>query len=79
MPDIFTPDVLTRAVHNTLEEAYAALPDGKNHAVLIDASTDAGVRALFVQRVGGGWQIAAEGQWKGGGHVAGKVSAIKTW
>jgi hypothetical protein len=79
MSDLFNQDVLARAVHNSLEEAYAALPPGKSHAVLLDASTDHGVRAMFVQRVGGGWEVAAQGEWSGRGHLAGKVVALKAW
>jgi hypothetical protein len=78
VPDL-SPDALRRSVHNTLDEAYAAIPDGKSHVVLIDATTEAGVRALYAQRIAGGWEVVLEGAWQGGGHVDGKVAALKAW
>jgi hypothetical protein len=79
MPNAFDPSSVAKSVHDSLEEAYAALPPGKSHAVLVDASTDSGVRALYVQRVGDGWNVALEGEWRGRGHAAGKVTALKAW
>jgi hypothetical protein len=78
----FSPDTLRRSVHNTLDEAYAAIPDGKNHVLLIDGTVGDGsdaVRALYAQRIAGGWQVVLEGDWHGGTQVAGKIAALKAW
>lgn len=79
MSDRFTPDALKHAVHDNLEAAYAALPEGKSHAVLLDASTDKGLRALYVQRVGDGWNIALQGEWNGKERPAAGISVLKAW
>lgn len=80
MPDIFDPSSLAKSVHDSLEDAYAALPAGKSHAVLVDASTTDGIRALYVQRIGDGWNVAVSESWKGHGHkLEGKVSVLRAW
>lgn len=76
---LFSPDALKQAVHQSLEDAYAALPEGKSHAVLLDASTDRGIRALYVQRVGDGWNVALQGEWNGKERATGGVSVLKAW
>lgn len=82
MPDSpFSPQALSKAVHDSLEQAYAAIPEGKNNVLIVDATLggEKGARALYARRVGAGWNIALEGEWKGGDHVVGKVAAIKAW
>jgi hypothetical protein len=75
----FSPDVLTRAVHDNLEAACAALPEGKSHALLLDASTDTGFRVMFVQRVGDGWNVTGHVAWDGHDRPAAGVSVLKAW
>lgn len=79
MSDIFGQSNITKAVHDTLEAAYAAIPPGKSHALLVDASTESGVRALYVQRMPEGWNVALQGDWHGGDHVAGRIALLKAW
>lgn len=81
MPSPFSPEVIAKSVHDSLAQAYAALPEGKSHALIVDATTEGGgnVRALYVQRVGDGWNVALEGVWNGREHAAGKVSLLKAW
>lgn len=73
------PAAISRAVHATLDEATAALPAGKNHAVLIDATGPTQAQVLFVQRAPKGWQVVLQGDWEGNLHVSGKVTAMKAW
>lgn len=75
-PNPFGAESIAKAVHSTLEEAYAAIPEGKTRVFLVDASTDGGVRALYAQRAGKGWEVRAETEWHGGGDVAGKITAL---
>lgn len=79
----FSPTALNKAVHDTLDQALAALPAGKNNAVLIDAtySTTDGPRAkaLFVHRVKDNWTVALEGAYDGPHGVQGKVATAITW
>lgn len=79
MPNIFGSANTVKAVHDTLEAAYAAIPEGKLHALLVDASTDNGVRALYVQRVPGGWNVALSGEWDGHEKPSAGVSLLKAW
>lgn len=72
MSDIFTPGALRKAVHATLEAAEAAIPEGHTQAILLEATSDAGVRALYVRRAGEQWRIAGEVAYrKGDGPRAG--------
>lgn len=79
---IFSPEALAKRVHATLDEATAAIPEGRHHAVILDATVQDGqpeVRALYVQRTAGGWDVSLEGAWSGRGHVSGKVALLKSW
>lgn len=79
MTEVFSPAALKKTVHDTLEAAYAAIPPGKSHALLVDASTDSGVRAVYVQRVGDGWNVALAGRWNGTDAPAAGVAVLKAW
>jgi hypothetical protein len=79
MPDLFSPDALSKAVHANLEDAYVAIPPGKSHALLVDATTGTGVSALYVQRVGDGWHVALHGEYSGHDRPAAGVSILKAW
>lgn len=75
----FSSASLAKAVHANLEAAYAAIPPGKSHALIVDASTDRGVQALYVQRVGDGWNVALSGDWNGHDKPAAGVSVLRAW
>lgn len=83
MSDIFSPDAIAKSVHATLDAAYAAIPDGKAHAIIFDgtASTEDGpaIRALYVQRAPDGWNVVLEGGYSGPGGVSGQVAVAKAW
>lgn len=80
---IFGPSTLAKAVHDTLDAATAAIPEGRSHALIFDGtySQDTGpaVRALYVQRTETGWKIKLEGGYDGPGGVYGKVATAKSW
>lgn len=77
------PSVLNKAVHDSLEAAYAALPPDKNNAVLINGTYDqtAGpvFSALFVHRLDNHWTVAAEAGYSGPNGIEGKVSTEVVW
>lgn len=83
MSDIFRQDVIARAVHASLDEATAAIPPGKHHAVLFDGTysdaTGASMRAVFVRRTDSGWKAELAGAYSGPGGVASKVTIAKSW
>lgn len=80
MPNPFDPVNTAKSVHDTLEAAYAGIPAGKSHAVLVDASTTGGIRALYVQHLADGWNVALESDWKGhGAKVEGRVAVLRAW
>lgn len=64
MSDIFNPATLAKAVHDTLAQAEAAIPDGHTQAFLLDATyargDGTGVRALYVRKVDDRWTVAGE-------------------
>lgn len=79
----FSPEAIAKSVHATLDEAFAAIPEGRSHALIVDGEYYGGrgvrARALYVQRVGKGWNIALEGDWNGNNLPDGKVSLLKSW
>lgn len=77
MPNPFDPSNTAHSVHDTLEDAYAAIPPGKRRALIVDASTkDRAVTALYVERLDHGWSVALDGEWRGGAKVDGKVALL---
>lgn len=77
MSDPFSPESLAKSVHNTLEDAYAAIPSGKRRALIVDASVaDRTARALYVERLGAGWSVALEGEYRLAHKPDGKVSLL---
>lgn len=83
MPDVFSPGSLAKSVHDTLDQAQAAIPVGHHHAVLFDGTVSRAdgpaIRGMYIQRTDGGWQIALEGAYDGPHGVAGKVAVAKSW
>ncbi len=79
----FSASSVQKAVHATLEDAYAAIPAGRSHAVLFDgtyARENGGtVRAMYVQRVGDGWDVVLEGDVSTHQGAAGQVVVSKSW
>lgn len=78
----FDPASTMKSVHETLDQAYAALPPTANHAVILDGTVqgkDKAISAYFVQRAPKGWEIVLGGEWKGGDDLAGKVAIAKAW
>jgi hypothetical protein len=77
----FSPGALADAVHATLDDAYAAIPPGKTHAFLLDATLqDRSARVMYVQKVGDGWNLAGKVEW----HVGDKqptagVALLRAW
>lgn len=67
MPD-FSPGALRKAIHDSIEQAEAAIPDGHTQAILLDATYTveggAGVRALYVRKVEDGWTIAGRAEYR---------------
>lgn len=77
MPDIFSPANLQKAVHDTLDQALTAIPDGKRSAVLVDATNER-VQLLLAIRAGETWTIAG-GAVYDGAHVQGRVAIAGSW
>lgn len=74
MSDFFSPAQLAKSVHDTLDEATAAIPPGRKSAVLIDATNER-VRLLLAIKAGDNWTIAGGGDYDGH-HVAGKIAVV---
>ena len=82
MSDLFSQDTLAKAVHDSLDAAYAAIPADKRHAVIFDgtaAQGSSGVRAMYVQRIDGGWNVVLEGDVDTAHGAAGHVVIAKSW
>jgi len=83
LPSPFSPAELQKAVHTSLAAAYEAIPPGRTHALLFDGTAATGqggaVRALYVQRLDDGWNIALEGDVSTHTGAAGSVVVAKSW
>jgi len=77
MPDFFSPANLAKSVHDTLDEATAAIPPGRKSAILIDATNER-VRMLLAIKAGDNWTIAGGADYDGA-HVTGRVSIAGSW
>ena len=81
MSEIFSPAKLQKAVHESLEQAQAAIPDGHSQAVLLKAtySTDdgPGVQAVYIKRAGKGWNVLLETSYNG--HDGPSAGAAVAW
>jgi hypothetical protein len=68
MSNIFSPANTAKAVHATLEEAYAAIPPGHTKALIISASRSgmAGIRGMYVERAAdASWGLVFEAGYNG--------------
>ena len=83
MSDLFTPANTAKAIHATLGDAFAAIPEGKSHAVIFDGTYSEADgpegRALYVQRAPDGWNIVLGGGYSVPEGVSGKVAIAKSW
>lgn len=82
MSDLFSPSSLAKAVHATLDEALASIPDGDSKALIIEGSVDdAGptVRAMWVQRAPHGWNVVLEGAYGGDDGPSAGVAIARSW
>lgn len=81
-PDPLSPSVIAKSVHDTLDQAMAAIPAGKSGAVLIDGTIGLdgkpAAQAVIVQKIGANWAVAASAAWDGA-HVEGKVAIEGSW
>lgn len=83
MTDIFSPKNTANAIHATLGEAFAAIPEGRSHAVIFDGTyTEADGpegRVLYVQRAADGWDVILGGGYTVPTGVSGRVAVAKSW
>lgn len=78
MADIFSLENTQRIVRANLDEAAAAVPEGRKSALMIDATTDGQLRLVYAVKGKKGWDFGL-GAGYDGHHVSGKVSVLKTW
>lgn len=82
MSDLLSPDVLNKAVHDTLDQAIAAIPNGKRNALLIDGTVNKdgpNFQAMWVHKVNDTWHIAVQGAYDGPHGMEGKVTSALYW
>lgn len=72
-----------KAIHATLDDAFAAIPDGKRHVVLFDATHTQeegfGARVVYAERTTSGWGIVGQLAYDKPHGIAGKVATAKSW
>lgn len=78
MPDIFSPDKLREAVHQTLASAFQAIPEGKRGALLVFADGDK-AELLLAANINGHWQVAIGAGRPWDGPVYGTVAIAGSW
>jgi hypothetical protein len=79
----FSPAATFKAVHATLNDAFAAIPVGRNHAVLVDATASqadgVAARVLYVQRAPKGWNIVLQVGYDAEHGLSSGVGTFKSW
>lgn len=79
---LFDPAATAKSVHDTLDEATAALPTDAKYAVIVDATVTSGnrpkVQGYLVSKGAKGWQTVIGGAWDGA-HVEGRAAVMKVW
>jgi hypothetical protein len=72
-----------KAVHATLDEAFATIPADRSHVLMVDGTWQnrdgAAVRLLYAQRVGHGWNVVLQSSLDNEHGVSGQVATIKSW
>lgn len=74
----FSMERTAKSVHQTLGEAFRAIPSGKRAALLVIADTD-GTRAVLAAKIGANWQVASGADKPWGGPVRGTVAVQGSW
>lgn len=77
MPD-FSLASTAKSVHASLDEAFAAIPDGHRGAFFVLAD-ETGARAVVAARIGDHWQLAAGADKPWHGPVSGLVGLMGSW
>ena len=72
-----------KAIHDTQEQAFATVPDGRTNVLLIDATysqqTGGAARVLWARKVGDGWNIVSEAAIDKPHGLSGRVATMKSW
>ncbi len=79
----FDPTSIAKAVHATLDEAFATIPTGKSRVLMIDGTWDQSeggkARVLIAQRMDDGWNIALETSIDKPHGLGARVATMKSW
>ena len=80
----FDPAATLKQVYATMGEAFAAIPDGHTHAILIDGTWSQhggppGALVSFVQKAPAGWNVVIDGGWDGDHGAQAGVQLAKSW
>jgi hypothetical protein len=79
----FSAEQTAKAIHASLDDALAAVPEGKSNVVLVDGTysreTGAAARALWLRKTDSGWNVLLEGRVDSTHGIAGKVATAKSW
>lgn len=78
----FSSQVIAKSVHDSLDEAFAQIPENRKHVVMIDATAtkdDQRAKLLFAQRMPKGWNVMLGAAWDHEIGFGGKVGVLKSW
>ncbi len=79
----FDPTALAKAVHATLDEAFATIPEGRSHVLMVDGTWQdrdgASVRMLYAQRIGDGWNIVLQSSIDQPHGLGARCATLKSW
>lgn len=78
MPAPFDPAALRAAVHDSLDQALASIPEGRRGALLVLVDQD-GARAQVAAKLGGKWQLAAGADRPWDGPIVGRIALAGSW
>ena len=80
---IFDIASTAKAVHDTRDQAFATVPDGRKNVLILDASYSqqqgGAARILWAHRVGDDWTVVTESAFDKPHGLSGRVATIKSW
>ena len=83
MSEIFSPAATSKAIHASVGEALAAIPEGRTHVLLFDgtyAENDgAGARVLYAHKTADGWGVVFDAAYDQPHGLTGRVATAKSW
>lgn len=72
-----------KAIHASIDDAFAAIPEGRTHVLFFDATLaeddSSGARVVYAQKTASGWGIVLQGAYDQPHGISGHIATAKSW